>query len=176
MNKNANFRSWTQPNPLQSEKFGPNPIQPNPTHGLTQPTSISGTSGSKHIGSRCPGCALAPPMFSFVCRWYVPHMHCRFADLLGQVYFTSLMGRVCWAGFDSRLGELAWIVSNKTDLFAISALRTWHKLHRNWRTRTHSAIHTLRNRKNYQLPFTRTNKFKNSFLLYMPCETFNECS
>ena len=28
------------------------------------------------------------------------------------------------------------------------------------------AIHTLRNRKNYRVPFARTNRFKNSFLLY----------
>jgi len=28
------------------------------------------------------------------------------------------------------------------------------------------AIHTLRNHKNYQVPFARTNRFKNSFLLY----------
>ena len=29
-----------------------------------------------------------------------------------------------------------------------------------------SAIHTLRNHKNYRVPFARTNRFKNSFLLY----------
>ena len=39
--------SWTQPNPLQNEKFGPkpNPTQSNPTHGLTQPMSISEVRG-----------------------------------------------------------------------------------------------------------------------------------
>jgi len=29
-----------------------------------------------------------------------------------------------------------------------------------------SAIHTLRNHKNYRVPFARTNRFENSFLLY----------
>ena len=29
-----------------------------------------------------------------------------------------------------------------------------------------SAIHTLRNHKNYRVPFARTNRFKNSILLY----------
>jgi len=38
MNIKHQFFSWTQPNPLQNEKFGP---QPNPTHGLTHPMSIS---------------------------------------------------------------------------------------------------------------------------------------
>ena len=38
-----------------------------------------------------------------------------------------------------------------------------------------SAIHTLRNRKNYRVPFARTNRFKNSFY-YMPYKTFNERS
>jgi len=38
MNKKHQMFSCTQPNPLQNEKFG---LKPNPTHGLTQPMSIS---------------------------------------------------------------------------------------------------------------------------------------
>ena len=32
----------TQPNPRESEKSRPNPTQPNPTHGSTQPMNKSG--------------------------------------------------------------------------------------------------------------------------------------